>query len=275
MINPALTGRGTEQEVQNTPSRSATVSTARWGVSAVGISRDDLLAELRRVADVADGSPKEEDMIEHGAYAYSTYFRYFESWTRAKELAGVPTSTPEQITKERLLAELERVDRLVEGPPTRRDMDSVGEFPSSTYKYRFESWNDALEAADLPLNEPSPGEGVARYGGYWHQYRRKALRRDRGQCRVCGATDRNVPTALHVHHITPLREFEDGSDSLDYERAHAVENLVTLCPSCHKRFENRFTDCDVEAFVRKAEQTIIQKELFEDRPSASKRSVML
>lgn len=256
-------------ELQNEILASTVASTVCRGVSDVGITRGKLLAELRRVADIVDGSPTEEDMIEHGDYAYSTYFRYFESWTRAKDLAGVPISTPGQITEEELLAELERVDRLVEGSPTRRDMDTVGEFPSSTYKYRFESWNDALEAADLSLNEASPGEAVSKYGSYWDQYRRTVLNRDRGQCRICGATDRDVVTSLHVHHITPLREFEDESGSFDYEKGHALDNLVTLCPSCHKRFENRFTDCDAESFVKNAEQTIIRKELFEDRSSAS------
>jgi 5-methylcytosine-specific restriction endonuclease McrA len=235
----------------------------------VGISRSNLLEELRRVAKIVDRSPTEADMIEHACYAYSTYFRYFESWTKAKELAGVPASGPSQITQEALIDELKRVNKLVSGPPTRRDMDAIGDFPSSTYKYRFESWNDALETADLTVNQVSPGEGTHKYGPDWWRYRRKALKRDRGQCRVCGTKFPDFEYGLHVHHITPLREFEDDSDSIDYEKGHALDNLVTLCPPCHWEFENRFTDSGVEEFVRKAEKTIIRKELFEDRPSAS------
>lgn len=235
----------------------------------MGISRSNLLEELRRVANIVDHSPKEDDMIEHGNYAYSTYFRYFESWTKAKELAGVPTSGPGQISQEELLDELERVNGIVTGPPTRRDMDKMGKFPSSTYKYRFESWNDALQKADLSVNQVSPGEGTHRYGSDWWKRRRQALKRDRGQCRVCGVKHPNSAHGLHVHHITPLREFEDESGSIDYEKAHALGNLVTLCPSCHLEFENRFTDCNVETFVRKVEQEILQKELYEGRPLIS------
>ena len=235
----------------------------------MGISRSHLLEELRRVAKIVDRSPKEDDMIEHGSYAYSTYFRYFESWTRAKELAGVPTSGPSQISEQSLIDELKGVNREVTGPPTRRDMDEIGDFPSSTYKYRFESWNDALEAADLSVNQVSPGEGAQRYGPDWEKYRGRALKRDRGQCRVCGIKFPDCKHGLHVHHITPLRDFEDESDSIDYQKAHALDNLVTLCPAHHWKFENRFTDCSVEEFVRRAEQTIIRKELLRDRSSVS------
>lgn len=39
-----------------------------------------------------------------------------------------------------------------------------------------------------------------------------------------------------VHHITPIREFRDGGD-LDHEAANNLENLITLCRSCHSEWE--------------------------------------
>jgi predicted HNH restriction endonuclease len=38
--------------------------------------------------------------------------------------------------------------------------------------------------------------------------------------------------SLEVHHLTPVREFDDPLD------AHDLSNLVTLCRPCHKELEN-------------------------------------
>jgi 5-methylcytosine-specific restriction endonuclease McrA len=64
------------------------------------------------------------------------------------------------------------------------------------------------------------------------RYRRQrdaAKRRDGYRCQVCGATEN-----LEAHHIVPL---EHGGNPL------ALDNLVTLCSSCHRRqptfFEER------------------------------------
>jgi 5-methylcytosine-specific restriction endonuclease McrA len=43
-------------------------------------------------------------------------------------------------------------------------------------------------------------------------------------------------TELHVHHIIPLREFDEP------EEANTLSNLVTVCTSCHGEVEG-----DVEA----------------------------
>jgi DEAD/DEAH box helicase domain-containing protein len=52
---------------------------------------------------------------------------------------------------------------------------------------------------------------------------------DNDTCQKCGLKD----DRLHVHHIIPRCEFDDVNDS-NYK-----ENLVTLCPSCHKTLENK------------------------------------
>ena len=79
-------------------------------------------------------------------------------------------------------------------------------------------------------------------GKFWVAARKKALRRDKWTCQVCGK--RNL--MLHVHHICgwawfPLLRFE-------------LSNLVTLCKSCHKRFHkfNGGTDkkCDEKDYAR-------------------------
>lgn len=69
------------------------------------------------------------------------------------------------------------------------------------------------------------------YGYLWPEQRAKALRRDQHRCQRCGITEpehrEQADRGLHVHHKTPYREFEDD------EEAHNVENLISLCDSCH------------------------------------------
>lgn len=61
----------------------------------------------------------------------------------------------------------------------------------------------------------------------WNEARSAALQRDR-VCQACGEGD-----DLHVHHIRPVRTFDD------YRDAHDITNLVVLCPSCHRKWEGR------------------------------------
>jgi DEAD/DEAH box helicase domain-containing protein len=81
------------------------------------------------------------------------------------------------------------------------------------------------------------------YGPNWQQQRRRALERDGYRCRTCGAQGRQVDdeeqgTLLHVHHIRPFRDYgyTPGANE-NYRVANQLENLVTLCPSCHRRAE--------------------------------------
>jgi DEAD/DEAH box helicase domain-containing protein len=75
------------------------------------------------------------------------------------------------------------------------------------------------------------------YGPNWQEQRRRTLDRDGYQCRTCGSEGREG-TNLHVHHIRPFREYGyvPGQNE-NYRAANEVDNLVTLCPGCHRRAE--------------------------------------
>ncbi|MFN8500054.1 MAG: DEAD/DEAH box helicase [Anaerolineae bacterium] len=77
------------------------------------------------------------------------------------------------------------------------------------------------------------------YGPTWAAQRDKARTRDGYRCRACGAPER--PGRGHdVHHLQPFRSFgyARGHNRHDLV-ANRLENLVTLCPSCHRRAEER------------------------------------
>jgi DEAD/DEAH box helicase domain-containing protein len=68
-----------------------------------------------------------------------------------------------------------------------------------------------------------------KYGPNWTQQRDRARSRDEFQCQVCGLEEGDCEH--HVHHKTPFRQFDSP------EAANQLSNLVTLCPSCHRRVE--------------------------------------
>ena len=69
-------------------------------------------------------------------------------------------------------------------------------------------------------------------GPGWSQARRSARKRDGFACQRCGKTTEDEGRALDVHHIKPFRCFNG-----DYKAAHHLDNLITLCNSCHQTVE--------------------------------------
>jgi DEAD/DEAH box helicase domain-containing protein len=75
------------------------------------------------------------------------------------------------------------------------------------------------------------------YGPDWPAARAAARARDGYMCRQCGAPEREG-RAHDVHHLRPFREFGyvPGENRND-RQANALDNLITLCPTCHHRAE--------------------------------------
>jgi DEAD/DEAH box helicase domain-containing protein len=76
------------------------------------------------------------------------------------------------------------------------------------------------------------------YGPSWPDASRAARVRDGHHCRQCGAPER--PGRAHdVHHLRPFREFGyvPGENRND-RQANALDNLITLCSTCHHRAES-------------------------------------
>lgn len=69
------------------------------------------------------------------------------------------------------------------------------------------------------------------YGENWLEQRQKALERDGYTCQSCGHNPGDGQRDLDVHHIRPLRTFDKPDD------ANALDNLVSLCRSCHSTWE--------------------------------------
>jgi len=80
-----------------------------------------------------------------------------------------------------------------------------------------------LREAGVWTNDPND------YGPDWGKIRERVRARDKYTCQVCGAPE---TTRQHdVHHKTPFRTF------VSREEANRLENLTTLCPTCHHQVE--------------------------------------
>lgn len=64
------------------------------------------------------------------------------------------------------------------------------------------------------------------YGSNWKEIRGKIIIRDQNICQFCGKSFSS--NSLHVHHKIPFREFYSRKE------ANRPENLISLCPTCHR-----------------------------------------
>jgi hypothetical protein len=72
------------------------------------------------------------------------------------------------------------------------------------------------------------------YGKDWHKIRKKVYARDNYRCVDCASK----PKILHAHHLIPFKISKDNS----------LENLITVCASCHKKREYPLIQIQKEVF---------------------------
>lgn len=98
-----------------------------------------------------------------------------------------------------------------------------------------ERWlSEAFTGAGHPNWE---GGDTGPYGKGWAAVRRAALERDEYQCQICGTDREALGRNPDVHHIVPVRVFQESSDH-DRTDAHRMDNVITLCVTCHRRADH-------------------------------------
>ena len=151
------------------------------------------------------------------------------------------------VSDEQLIEDLQQFAEKLGKTPAQREMRNSGPWGDKTYQNHFGSWNESLEAAGLKINRLSPAElagiGEEAYGAGYTAARDSVLERDKYKCRVCEKTEQ-----LHCHHIKPRRTFDDVSES------NTENNLITLCNSCHGKFEGKWQNTDPNTFAENAKE---------------------
>lgn len=228
------------------------------------ISKDDLLADYKRVAEELGKTPSQQEYNEHGEYTWRAIRSHYGTMGAIQDAASL-----ERLRKGRVTLECEAcgdefsvkhaekdksrfcsrdclghwMSENMTGENNRYDYkedieatcewcgDSYTARPSKEGKTRFCSQECMVEWRSRKYsgeNHPRwKGNDEYYRGPNWHRQRAKARERDNQTCQNCGSAD----SELDVHHIIPFREFDD------YERANRLQNLITLCDSCHSNVE--------------------------------------
>ena len=102
-------------------------------------------------------------------------------------------------------------------------------------------WLSLAEETAARLRETGNWSSVPNdYGPEWTRIRDRVRARDGFRCQVCGQPENG--RQHDVHHKVPFRNFVRKSHSREdraaaLQQAHRLDNLVTLCASCHRKAE--------------------------------------
>lgn len=119
-------------------------------------SREELLDDIRRVADDVDGEPSWDDYVEHGDYAIKGIQYRFDTWLAAKQEAGVYKRENHELTKTMLIEDMQRVDDEQSGALSQVTYDEHGKWTSMAVKRSFESWESACQQAGVTRPDKGP-----------------------------------------------------------------------------------------------------------------------
>lgn len=118
-----------------------------------GIACEDVLSDVRRVADRLDRTPRKVDMADHGDYGIETYGKKFGTWNECLKEAGFEPNQLQHIPDETLLSELAKLRDQIGRTPRMVDVMEHGTHGYTTYQERFGTWNKALKAAGIEPNQ--------------------------------------------------------------------------------------------------------------------------
>lgn len=113
------------------------------------IPDEELLAELKRLADELGRTPTAVDMESMGEFGHATYENSFGSWNTAITEANLDVNVRSDIPKSELIDAIHSLKDELGRTPKGREMDQYGQFDSTTYAAKFGTWNDALIEAGL------------------------------------------------------------------------------------------------------------------------------
>lgn len=111
------------------------------------ISREQVKAELRRLAEISGRTPTVEMMEEKGAYSPGCMKSRFDSWSEALRSIGHTPNFRDDISAADLITDINTVAETLGRPPTSSEHRDRGEYAVKHMQNTFGSWNEALKAA--------------------------------------------------------------------------------------------------------------------------------
>ncbi|MCG1008230.1 HNH endonuclease [Halorubrum lacusprofundi] len=123
----------------------------------IKISEEELLAELRRLANVSEQAPTMKMMDEQGAYSAACIRQRFGTWGDALREIGLSPNIKYDIPSTEVKEDIRTIATKLGRPPTSPEYREQGNFSVSLAQNLFGSWNEALAAAGL---EPQFEHGI-------------------------------------------------------------------------------------------------------------------
>lgn len=230
------------------------------------VPKEEIIEDYRELAEELNKTPSQEEYNDHGEYTWSAIRGHFDGMGELQDAAGLERHRNGRVTLECEFCDEEYSEKHAKKDSSRfcsRECDGkwkseayAGEGNPNEYKQieftcewcgktdtglphkenRFCSQSCMIEWRSREFS----GEGHPRYKGgkdvdrgpSWERQKRKARERDNHQCQQCDA-DRNEASQLHVHHIIPFEKFSIEN----HREANRLQNLITLCASCHSNTE--------------------------------------
>lgn len=178
---------------------------------------------------------KDLNLEEHIAYLKPVESEYYTEPLQGTEVTVLSTSAQAAVLGgERSWGELQ-VTTQVTGFRKRRwyTHENLGEEPLDLPPTDLQTtgyWISLSEETVARLREAGVwSNDPNNYGPDWNRTRERVRARDKYTCQVCGAVETN--RQHDVHHKIPFRAFPS------YVEANRLENLTTLCPTCHHKVE--------------------------------------
>jgi len=219
------------------------------------VSNEELKEELLGLAErESDGEYlPASSMKGEGKYSSNTYERRFGSWNEALKEVGLEVRTHQDFSEDDLIEEIKLVAEKAGRTPTYEMMEEVGKYGKSTYERTFGSWSNALEKAGFELNKLRIGNRKEwEYGPSWKMSnKRVVLSRDQYRCQVCFDGENVLKQKPDLHHINPASNWEIEKE---HQQMNSPENLISLCRSCHRKYQGLWQSLEPSEFAKKARE---------------------
>ncbi len=205
------------------------------------IDTEELIKDLVDVAKLLGKTPTRAEYDSNGKYSSSTFGYRFGNWNSALQQANLPI-IHKTWTELELFSNIEKVWVYLGKQPTKRDMDKeYSDIPSETYRSRFQTWSNALQAFvnyinayesdDIYENNDSENKVVdcsripKRRRDFNLRERFIIFKRDNFRCCICGRSPATtIGLELQADHIKP---WSKGGET-------TIDNGQTLCRDCNE-----------------------------------------
>jgi len=127
------------------------------GIKRFAFSNEELLQDLKAVADKLGKTPSIKDIIRHCKYSHATYKRYFGSIINAQQAAGLISNKSgghlrkgiKKYTQEQILSDLKELATRINRTPIGKDIKENGKWSYHTLRNYFGSTAQAMKQAGL------------------------------------------------------------------------------------------------------------------------------